>query len=135
MFLAKGLDEQSSGFVITDSANGKHVDAEVSEVADRVGSASGNEFALAMLENENGSFARDARNFAEDKFISDEISEDGDGDVGERFHQLAQAIVLFEMFGHLSLSNPSRRGRTTAKAAGQGTSVNLIATPDAGSSL
>ena len=113
VLLAERLDEQTSGFVVADRADGKNVDAEIGEVADGVGAAAGDELSLAVFEDENGSFAGDAGDFSEDEFISDQIAEDCYGDIGERLDELAQAVSFFEVPGHWGSSILAGRAQRT----------------------
>ena len=76
------------------------VHSEVGKVADRVGAAAGDDLAIAVLQNQHGRFARDARYLAEHKLVGDQIGEDGYGQLGKRFDDLPQAVVFFNMLCH-----------------------------------
>ena len=89
MLVAESLEQQAAGLVVADDADRQHVDAQVGEIIDGIGSAAGHDAAFAMLENQHRSLARNARDFAENKFVGHQVAEHGDGDLGERFDDLS----------------------------------------------
>ena len=86
------LSSRRPGFIVADDADRKHVDAQVGEIIYRIGAAAGDDGAFAMFEDEYGRFARDAGDFAEDKFVGHQVAENGDGDFGEGFDDLLEAL-------------------------------------------
>ena len=76
--------------VIANGGDGKNVRAERREVVGSIGSAAGNNLSLAMFEDQDRRFARDARDFAILKFIGDEIAEEHNGFRGELLDALAE---------------------------------------------
>jgi len=96
----KARRQQLSRLVVTHDPDRQDVHSEVGKVADRIGAAAGDDLAIAVLQNQHGRFARDARYLAEDKLIGDQICEDGYRELGERFDDLPQAAVFFNMLCH-----------------------------------
>src|SRR6266446_5637348 len=92
--VAEGAKQESARFVITHDADGQDGYSEIGKVANRIGSTARNHPAIAVLEDQHRRFAGDARDFAEDELIRDQISEDGDRGLRKRLHDLAQAVIL-----------------------------------------
>ena len=92
LVLAEDLDEGAAGFVVAHHADGQGGDAEGGEVHDGVGSAAGNQGALAMLEDEHRGFAGDAGDLAGDELVGDEVGHDEHAEVGERLDDAAQLL-------------------------------------------
>ena len=82
-FAAEMIEELAAGCVIADYADGEDAGAEVGQVEDGVGCSAWIRFGAAMAEDQDGGFAGDARNFAGDEFIEDEIAHYADGLAGE----------------------------------------------------
>jgi len=100
VLVPKTFAAKASRLVVSGYAYGEDVVAEVSEILDGVRSASGEDCSVAVLQDEHGSFAGDTRDFAEDEFVGDQISEDRDGYLGEGVNDLAKAVGFFGMLGH-----------------------------------
>ena len=83
-------DQRISGGIIAYSGDGQNARAERREVVGGVGSAAGNNLSFAMLEDQDGCFARDARDFAILEFIGHEITEENDSFRGELLDALAE---------------------------------------------
>src|SRR5882672_3993106 len=98
--VAEGTEQEPARFIVTYYTDRKNSYAQVGKVANRVGGAARNYFAIPVLQDQHRRFARDARDFAEDEFIGDQITQDGDGGLGKRLHDLAQAVVLSDCLGH-----------------------------------
>ena len=71
-------DERISGWIVTDSADGKDAGAESRKIVGGVGAAARNEMRFAMAKDQDRRFARNARNFAKLKFIGDKIAKEND---------------------------------------------------------
>jgi hypothetical protein len=78
MLLAKGLEEETPGFVIAHDADGQDVNAQIGEIADGVSATSRNDRALTVPEYQNRGFPRDAGDFTIHEFICDQITENRD---------------------------------------------------------
>ena len=72
-------DERIAGRVIAHSANGQDPRAKRRQIVGSVGPAAWNKLRFAVLQDQHGGFARDAGDFAEPKFIGNEITEQNDG--------------------------------------------------------
>src|SRR5580700_2345588 len=97
--VAKGAEKKLTGLIVTDDADGKHVDSEIGEVVDGIAAAAGDDLAVVMLENQDGSFAGDARNFAEHELVGNQVGEHSHGQLGERLDEFLETVVFF-MFAH-----------------------------------
>ena len=95
MLVAECLEQQAARLVVADHADGQHVDAQVREIADRIGAASGHDAAFAMFEDQDRSFARNPGDFAENKFVGHQIAEHGDRDFGKGFDDLLLSSLRF----------------------------------------
>ena len=83
VLVTKTAEQQAPGLVVADDTDRKDIDPEISQVVHCIGAATGDDCTLAMSQNQDRGFAGDARNFAEDKFVSDHVSEYGHGDSRE----------------------------------------------------
>jgi len=82
-FVAKTAEQEASGFVVPDNANRENVYTQISQVVHGVSAPARNDCTFAMPQNQDRSFARDAGNVAEDKFVGNHIAEYGKGDAWE----------------------------------------------------
>ena len=89
--MAESAQQQLSRLVVAHDSNRQDVHSEVGEVVDGIRAAAGNHLAIAVLQNQHGRFARDARNLAEHEFVGDQVREDGDRELGKRFDNLPQS--------------------------------------------
>jgi len=83
-------DQRVSRRVIAHCGDGQDARAERRKVVCSVGAAAGNNVSFAMFEDQDGRFARDARDFAILEFISYEIAEENNGFRGELLDALAE---------------------------------------------
>jgi hypothetical protein len=95
MFVAKTAEQQAAGFVVANNTDRKHIDAEISEIIDRIRAATRDYSALAMPQDQHRSFSRNARNFTEDKFVGHHVAEHSYGDARERLNDFAQPVGGF----------------------------------------
>ena len=102
--VTEGTQQQAPRLVIAENTDRKHVDAEVGKIIDRIGSASRNNRALTMGQNKHRRLARHARNFAENEFVRDHVSEHGDGDARKGFNNLPQMLSFFGRAMHIQSS-------------------------------
>ena len=120
MLVAKSFDERAPGFVVADYADWQHVDTEVCQVADCIGRSARNDSTFAMFQNQDWSLARDAGDFAKNKFVRQKVAEHGDRHFREGlddlFQPLAQSLDFVEMLAHSSLISPQREGRTSLRS-------------------
>jgi len=100
-FVTEIPQQQAARIVVPYNAHRKNVDAEVREIVYRVGATAGDDRPLAMLEDQHRGLARDARNFAEHKFVRHHITEDGNRDARECLDDLPQAAGFFGDLTHL----------------------------------
>ena len=91
--MAERFDERAPGLVVADHADWQHVDTQVREVADCVRGATWHYRALAMFQNQDRGFARDSGDFTENKFVSQKITEHGDGDFREGLNNPFQSLA------------------------------------------
>src|ERR1035438_9820537 len=98
-FMTKGAQQHPSGLVVPDHSHRQDIHPEIGQIVDRIRAATGNYFAVMMLQNQNGSLARDPGDFAKYKFVRDQIREHRHGELGKRFNDLAQAqaAVVFRV--------------------------------------
>ena len=87
---AEMSDQRLSRGIIADRGNRQDSGAERREVVGGVGSATGNNLSLAMLEDQDRRLARDTRDFAILEFIGDEVAEEKDSFRGELLDALAK---------------------------------------------
>ena len=80
---AEEIEEFAAAFVVADYADWQDARAQFREVVHGVGCAAGVTLALAMAEDQDGGFAGDARDFAGDEFVEDEVADYADGLAGE----------------------------------------------------
>ena len=78
-FAAEISDERIAGGIIADGAEGKDPGAEGRKIVGGVGASAWNEMRFPMAKDQDGGFARDTRNLAKLKLISDKIAEENDG--------------------------------------------------------
>src|SRR5215475_14437265 len=90
--LGKILEKLPAFFIIADDANRNRMCAEGVEIMDCIRAASRNHLRLAVIQNEDRSFARNARDFAVDKYISYEIAEDDNALTIESIDDFAKSI-------------------------------------------
>jgi hypothetical protein len=76
--------------VIADSCYGQDARAERSEIVGGVGTAAWNNLSFAMFEDQDGGFAGDTGDFAELKFIGNEIAEENNSFRGELLDAFAK---------------------------------------------
>jgi hypothetical protein len=88
-FVAESAQQQLARLVVADDANRQDVHSQVGEIVDGIGAAARNHLAIAVLQNQHGRFARDARNFAEHELVGDQIGEDGYRELGKGFDDLS----------------------------------------------
>ena len=94
--LVEAFQQQRAGLVVADHADRKNVDAQRGEVHDGVGAASGNDRALAMLQDQHWGLARNAGDLAEDELVGDQVGQDGDGNFAEGTHDFLPALDVFQ---------------------------------------
>src|SRR5437763_862997 len=99
-FVPKAAQQQATGIVVADDSYGKNINPEVCKIVCRVSAAAGNDGALAVTQNQDGRLPRDARDFAEDKFVCNHVTEDGDGESWKRFDDLAKMISVLRCSRH-----------------------------------
>jgi hypothetical protein len=78
-FAAEIVDQRVARGIVADGADGEHPRAEGGKIVGSIGATAGNELRFAMAKNQDGRFARDARNFAELEFVGNKIAEENDG--------------------------------------------------------
>ena len=76
--VAESVDETIAGIIIADRGNGDNLGAERGEIVGGIGATAGNDLRFAMAEDQNGSFARDAGDFAVLEDVGDKIAEEED---------------------------------------------------------
>jgi hypothetical protein len=80
--MSKGADQHPSRIVGAYHSDGQNVHPQISKIVNRIGTAARNDGALAMLQNQDWGFTRDARNLSEDELVSHQITQNGDRDFG-----------------------------------------------------
>jgi len=75
-------------FEFANDAYRQDVHSEVGEVVDGIRASARNDLAVAMLQDEHGRFARDARNLAEHELVGYQIRKNRNGELGKRFDDL-----------------------------------------------
>ena len=98
--VAKIFQQQPPRFIVAHNAHGQDIHSQIRQVICGVGSAAGHHGAFAVLQDQHRRFARHARNFAEDELVGHQIAQHRDGELGEGFDDLLQAVGFFGMFGH-----------------------------------
>ena len=88
---AEEIEQLLAAFVVPNHAHGQHASAQFSKVVHRIRRAARIRFATQMPQNQHGSFARDARNFAGDEFVEHEIADHADRLLRKRAHDIEQA--------------------------------------------
>jgi hypothetical protein len=86
--VAERLEQQASGLIVAHDADGQDIDAEVGQIVDGVGAASGHHGAFAIAQDQNRRLPRNSRDLPKDKFVRHQVADYGDGDLGERGHDL-----------------------------------------------
>ena len=94
MLVTEILQEQASGLVVAHDSDRQNVHSQVGKIVDGIRSAAGQDRALAMLQDQHRSFARHARDFAEDEFVGHKIAEHSDGDLRETPRRFSSAARL-----------------------------------------
>jgi hypothetical protein len=82
-FSAEVFEEREARPVVADRADWKDASAEIGEIIERVRAAAGESASSAVAQNEDGSFARDAGDFAGYELIEDEITHKRDRLLGK----------------------------------------------------
>ena len=77
--VAEGAEQKLAGLIVTDDADRQDVHSEIGEVVDGIATAAGNDLAVVMLQNQDGGFARDTRNFAEHELVGNQVGEHSHG--------------------------------------------------------
>ena len=98
MAMFESLEQETSGFVIPHYTDGKDVHPQFSKIVDGISCSAGNHRALAVFQDEDRGFARDARNLAKDELVGHQITKNCNGNAGKYFDDLQQPLV-FVMFG------------------------------------
>ncbi len=75
-FASEVGDQRVACGVVSDGGDRKHARAEGGEIVGGVCAAAGNETRFAVAKDQDGRFAGDAGDFAELKFVGDEIAEE-----------------------------------------------------------
>src|SRR5215467_5069736 len=70
--MAEGTQQLATGLIVSNDADGKNVDPQVRKIADRVGASAGNDFAIAVSQDEDRSLAGYARNFAKYELVGNQ---------------------------------------------------------------
>src|SRR5579864_2675880 len=73
------FDEGVSSGVIAYSTHGQNSCGQIDEIVRGIRAAARDYLCLLVTQNQNGRFARDARDFSGDVFVDDEIAENDDG--------------------------------------------------------
>src|SRR5215472_6859906 len=108
------LQQQATGFIVTDKANGKYIDAEIGQIVGCIGPAAGQNGTLAVLQDQYRRFTRNAGDFSEDKFVSNQISQDRDRDLGEGLDNLLQPVGFFGVLRHRVRRRYNSKSKSTA---------------------
>src|SRR5882757_10177783 len=95
--VAKSAQQKSARFVVTHNAYRQDGHTEVREITDCVGGPARNHLAVAVFQDQHWGFARDPRNFTEHKLVGNQVAQNGDSHFGKRLHDLAQAVVFFDV--------------------------------------
>jgi hypothetical protein len=91
---AEILNQCSTSFVVADDAHGEDTRAQDCQIVHGIRRAAGISLSAAVTKNQNGSFARNTRNFAGYKFVEDEIADDADCLARERRDDVKQACEI-----------------------------------------
>ena len=83
VLVAEGLEQQAAQLIVANDTYRKHVDPQIREIMNRIGTASRHHAAFAMFQDEDWRFARYAGNLPENKFVGHQVAEHGHGDFGK----------------------------------------------------
>src|SRR5437868_8183234 len=93
VLLAKVLQQQAAGFVVSHYAHRQDVDIKRGKITDGVAASARHHGALAMLQDEHWRLARDPRDFAEDKLIRHQVAQYRDGHTRKCLHYAGEPRV------------------------------------------
>src|SRR5215472_2037527 len=100
-FLAEILEEGIAHRIIPDNGNRQHLCAKGCKIVGGVGPSSRNHLRLAMLQDQNRGFARDAGDVAVTKFVGHEITQENNRLSGEFLHTLGKVAKVHRCGGCL----------------------------------
>ena len=100
VLVTEGPDKKAARFVLSDDPDRQNVNFQVGKVVNSIRAAAGDDGALAMLEDEDGGFARDARNLAVDELVGNKVGERSDGHLGKDVEDFLEPLGFFGMSGH-----------------------------------
>src|SRR6476646_677720 len=109
MLLAECMQQHAASFVVADDAHGKDSHTQIGQVVNSVAGAAGDHRAVTMAQDEHWRFTGDARNFAIDKFVGNQVTQDGDAELGKLLNDFDKAVGRFLGFLH-GLSRFSHAG-------------------------
>ena len=100
MFLAKGVQQCASRFIIADDSHGQNIHSQIRQVIDGIARSSRHNRPVAMAQNEHRSLTRDAGYFAVDKFVRDQVAQNGDAELGKLVNDFDQPVRWFGILLH-----------------------------------
>src|SRR5215471_2240291 len=117
------MQEQASRLIIANYAYRQDCDSKVGEVINGIARAAGYYCAVAVAKNQDWGLTRDARNLAVDKFVGNQVSQYGDGELGKFLDDPDQPVCRFGILLH-------RRKENCLTVRGAGTKFRYRFTPD-----
>ncbi len=100
VLVTERFDQQAAWLVIANYTDGQDIDIEGGQIAHGIRAAAWNQRSLAVLQDQDRSFARDTGDFTVDEFVGNQVAQNCDRSFGERLDDLLEAVGFFGVLGH-----------------------------------